>query len=208
MIYHKIQFPKINLINRTMKSLYLLATLFFIWNTTPVFAQADPFGGGGAFAESPFSSPGELPEFKPFVQGLDMNKVRISTIEPFDLKSLIDTRNRMFIIDTREQNEFDVSHLKGAKRVGYNNFSVEKVWMLDRNTTIVLCSSDDLRSKHVGAYMKMMGFVDVRTIGGNIIGWVNAGYALVDKDGHSTTNVFVTNRDDARKLKKGKAIFN
>ncbi len=187
-----------------MKSHYFIASLFFLLFISSIKAQVDPFGGGGAFAESPFSSPGELPEFKPFVQGLDLNKVRITPIEPFDLKSLIDTRNRLFIIDTREHNEFDVSHIKGAKRVGYNNFSVEKVWMLDRNTTIILCSVDDSRAKHVGAYMKMMGFVDVRVISGNIIGWVNAGYSLVDKDGHATTSIMFVNKEDAKKLKKGK----
>jgi hypothetical protein len=80
--------------------------------------------------------------------------------------------------------------------------------MLDRNTTIILCSTDDTRVKHVGAYMKMMGFVDVRTISGSLISWINAGYTLVDKDGLSTTNIFIKNRDDARKLKKGRAVFN
>jgi hypothetical protein len=56
--------------------------------------------------------------------------------------------------------------------------------------------------------MKMMGFVDVRTISGSLISWINAGYTLVDKDGLSTTNIFIKNRDDARKLKKGRAVFN
>ncbi len=201
-------FPNFKYLNTTMKQSIILASFIFSFSIFSAKAQLDPFGGAGAYAESPFSSPGELPDFKPFVQGLDINKVKLTTIEPYDLKSLIDTRNRMFLIDPREQNEFEISHLKGSKRVGYNNFSVEKVWMLDRNTTIILCGLDDQRVKHVGAYLKMMGFLDVRTISGNIIGWVNAGYPLVDKDGHSTNNVFVRSRDEGRKLKKGKAVYN
>ena len=191
-----------------MKPFFLVCTFFLIFATNQLFSQSDPFYGSGTYAESPFTSPVELPEFKPYVQGLDMNKIKITTVEPYDLKSLIDTRNRLFMIDTREQIEFEVGHIKGAKRVGYNNFSVEKVWMLDRNTTIILCSTDDTRVKHVGAYMKMMGFVDVRAISGNLISWLNAGYSLVDKDGHATTNIFLKNKDDAKKLKKGKAVFN
>jgi rhodanese-related sulfurtransferase len=113
----------------------------------------------------------------------------------------------LFLIDTREQNEFEVGHIKGSKRVGYNNFSVEKVWMLDRNTTIILCSTDDTRIKHVGAYMKMMGFVDVRAISGSLIAWLNNGYTLVDKNGQPSTNIFLKSRDDAKKLKRGKAVF-
>ena len=136
----------------------ILYLLVFVHCSLQINAQVDPFYGGGALAESPFTSPVELPDFKPYVQGLDLNKVKITTVEPYDLKSLIDTRNRLFIIDTREHNEFDISHIKGSKRVGYNNFSVEKVWMLDRNTTIILSSTDETRVKHVGAYLKMMGF--------------------------------------------------
>jgi rhodanese-related sulfurtransferase len=180
--------------------------LFFI-SFVSINAQVDPFYGNGTFAESPFSSPVELPDFKPYVQGLDMNKIKITTVEPYDLKSLIDTRSRLFLIDTREQNEFEVGHIKGSKRVGYNNFSVEKVWMLDRNTTIILCSTDDTRIKHVGAYMKMMGFVDVRAISGSLIAWLNNGYTLVDKNGQPSTNIFLKSRDDAKKLKRGKAVF-
>lgn len=190
-----------------MKASCFATFLIFFISFVSINAQVDPFYGNGTFAESPFSSPVELPDFKPYVQGLDMNKIKITTVEPYDLKSLIDTRSRLFLIDTREQNEFEVGHIKGSKRVGYNNFSVEKVWMLDRNTTIILCSTDDTRIKHVGAYMKMMGFVDVRAISGSLIAWLNNGYTLVDKNGQSSTNIFLKSRDDAKKLKKGRAVF-
>jgi hypothetical protein len=55
--------------------------------------------------------------------------------------------------------------------------------------------------------MKMMGFVDVRTISGGLIAWLNVGYMLIDKDGHSSTSIFLRSRDEAKKLKKGKAVF-
>lgn len=190
-----------------MKASCFAACLFLLLPLVKINAQVDPFYGNNTYAESPFTSPVELPEFKPYVQGLDMNKIKITIVEPYDLKSLIDTRSRLYLIDTREQNEFEIGHIKSAKRVGYNNFSVEKVWMLDRNSTIVLCSTDETRIKHVGAYMKMMGFIDVRTISGGLISWLNAGYTLVDKDGHSSTTLFLKNRDEAKKLKKGKAVF-
>jgi rhodanese-related sulfurtransferase len=190
-----------------MKASCFATFLIFFISFVSINAQVDPFYGNGTFAESPFSSPVELPDFKPYVQGLDMNKIKITTVEPYDLKSLIDTRSRLFLIDTREQNEFEVGHIKGSKKVGYNNFSVEKVWMLDRNTTIILCSTDDTRIKHVGAYMKMMGFVDVRAISGSLIAWLNNGYTLVDKNGQLSTDIFLKSRDDAKKLRKGKAVF-
>lgn len=195
---------------KSFKTLFALAIACFT-NHCFVTAQPteDPFATaytGGQSVNEPFANIGELPQFKHFIEGIQ-GEIKITPIEPIDLKSLMDSKNRMFVIDTREENEFDVSHLQGAKRVGYEKFSVEKVWMLDRNTTIILYSTDGERCAHVGAYMKMMGFVDVRTINGSLIGWVNAGYPAVDKEGNSTTNVFVNNKEEAKKLKKGKAIF-
>jgi hypothetical protein len=55
--------------------------------------------------------------------------------------------------------------------------------------------------------MKMMGFVDVRAISGSLIAWLNNGYTLVDKNGQPSTNIFLKSRDDAKKLKRGKAVF-
>ncbi len=185
----------------------LLLPLAFCWciNLSAQPTQ-DPFTAGQSL-DAPFASISELPDFNNFVSELKVGGVQITPIEPYDLKSLMESRNRMFIIDTREQNEYDISHIQGAKKVGYKNFSVEKVWMLDRNTTIILYSTDGERCAHVGAYMRMMGFIDVRAITGSLIGWVNAGYPIVDKDGHATTNVSVSTKDEAKKLKKGKAVF-
>ncbi len=48
-----------------------------------------------------------------------------------------------FILDTRELNEYNVSHLKNATHVGYNRFNLKKIEKLIRNKTekiIVYCS--------------------------------------------------------------------
>lgn len=188
--------------------LTILKSLFVIGifcSTIHVHGQLDdPFGGQSE--EKPFVSMGELPEFKSFASEVP-DDYKVTPILPVDLRSLMETRNRMFLVDTREQHEYDVSHIKGAKRVGYKNFTVEKVWMLDRNTTIIIYSTDGERCKDVAAYMRMMGFIDVRTITGSLIGWINAGYSVVDKEGHTTNQLFVTTKAEAKKLKKGKAVF-
>lgn len=187
--------------------LLLLLTLLFNFNHLAAQNLDDPFAiAGGQSVDSPFANIGELPAFKSFVSEHG-DAIKIPFIMPFDLKSLMETRNRMFILDTREKEEFEISHIQGSKCVGYEKFTVEKVWMLDRNTTIVVYSTDGERCQHVAAYLKMMGFVDVRRIEGSIIGWVNAGYSVVDREGHDTNNVYVNDKKEGRKLKKGKAIY-
>ena len=60
-----------------MKASCFATFLIFFISFVSINAQVDPFYGNGTFAESPFSSPVELPDFKPYVQGLDMNKIKI-----------------------------------------------------------------------------------------------------------------------------------
>jgi rhodanese-related sulfurtransferase len=187
--------------------LFLALSLFLNINLISAQNMDDPFAtAGGQSVDAPFANMGELPDFKSFVAEHG-DKVDVPYIMPFDLKSLMETRNRMFILDTRERHEFDVSHIQGSKCVGYEKFTVEKVWMLDRNTTIVVYSTDGERCQHVAAYLKMMGFIDVRRIEGSIIGWVNAGFSVVDREGHDTNNVFVNDKKEGKKLKKGKAVY-
>ena len=190
-----------------MKFLFLLIPFCLCFQSLNAQApDADPFMASAA-RTADGDNYNHLPKFDKFVQNFDPAAHQISPIEPFDLKSLMETRNRIFIIDTREAEEFEVSHIQGAKQISYEGFTIEKVWMFDKNTTIILYSTDGERCAHVAAYMKSMGYVDVRVISGSIIGWVNAGYPLVDKEGKVTKSVMVKDKSEAKEPKKGTAYF-
>jgi len=178
--------------------------IFFYSQAQP--PTVDPFSSKKSIVV-PTKNYDHLPKFKQFSKEYNPSEHIIAPIEPFDLKSLMETRNRMFIIDTREIEEFEVSHIQGAKQVSYETFTAEKIWMFDENTTIILYSTDGERSAHVAAYMKSMGFADVRVVSGSIIGWVNAGYPVVDKEGKVSKYVMVNDKTEAKELRKGKAFF-
>lgn len=154
-----------------------------------LYSQVDPFYTEySQFGDAAFSSPSEAPEFKPFISDLDVKSVKVTYIEPFDLKSLMDTRSRIFLIDTREEYEYNFSHIKGSKRISYNTFNIEKVWMFDRNTTVILYSTEDICCIQIAAYMKMLGFIDVRILNRGLVGWVKSGYYLEDKSNNMTNS--------------------
>ena len=113
----------------------------------------------------------------------------------------------LFILDARSQAEYEVSHIKGARRVGYEDFGVEKVWNLDRDAPIIVYCGIGERSEKIAEKLKQMGFTKVFNLYGSIIEWVNQGYAVVDKNGRITKKVHVHDRSRLRWLKQGKAIF-
>lgn len=170
-----------------------------------VYGQKDPFYNN-SYEEVPFSSPSELPDFKPFTQSLDYNSIKIELISSNELKTLIDYRNKIFIIDCRSDNEFKTSHIKGSKLISFDNFNPQKVWMYDRYTTMVICSSNPRHSAGVAAYLKIMGFIDVRILSGSLIDWINNGYPLVDEYGHRTNILAVNHKNDIKSIKNGNAI--
>ena len=56
------------------------------------------------------------------------------------------------ILDTREKEEYDISHLKNAIHVGFRKVNISKIEKLtrDKNTTIVVYCSIGVRSERIG----------------------------------------------------------
>ena len=167
----------------------------------------DPFTGKPT-KTTVLKNPDDLPSFEDFCKNFDKQAHAVTPIEPYDLKSLMETRNLMFLIDLRTEAAFDISHISGAKQIDYNTFTMEQVWALDKNTAIILyCNLGDERSIKVAAYMQSIGFLDVRVLKKGMIGWVNTRYLVVDKDGKAAKTVLVDSKTEAKKLKKAKAIY-
>lgn len=131
----------------------------------------------------------------------------IQKITHLELLREIESKSRKFyILDARSLDEYRVSRIKGARRVGYEDFSVERVWMLHRDNPVIVYCTDGERSKKVAKYLEMMGFGNVSHLGG-VIDWVNEGYAIVDEKGTETKYLHVWKKEHGRNLKKGKAVY-
>lgn len=102
------------------------------------------------------------------------------------------------ILDTREADEFAVSHLPGARYVGYENFDSASVEKLAKDTPIVLYCSVGCRSGKVGKKLQRMGFTNVRNLYGSIFEWANKGYPLENIEGKPTTEVHTYNEKWSR----------
>jgi rhodanese-related sulfurtransferase len=77
------------------------------------------------------------------------------------------------LLDTRELEEYEVSHLEGARWVGYNDFSIERVNDISKDQKIVVYCSIGARSQDIGKKLKAEGFKEVYNLYGGIFHWVN-----------------------------------
>lgn len=108
---------------------------------------------------------------------------KVDTVGSDGLADLDEASTPVFL-DAREQTEFEVSHIPGAKYVGYKSFAIETLDAFDRNTEIVVYCSVGKRSEEVALQLKDAGFTRVKNLWGGIFDWTNRGYPVVDMNGH------------------------
>lgn len=110
------------------------------------------------------------------------------------------------LLDTREREEFEVSHLKNAKWVGHNTFSLESVKGLSKNQPIIVYCSIGARSQEIGKKLKDAGFEQVYNLYGGIFHWVNEGMPVFDQESQ-TKRVHAYSRSWGIWLNKGIKVY-
>lgn len=112
-------------------------------------------------------------------------------------------------LDTREKEEFDVSHLKDAHFIGYSDFDASKFieHFPDKKATYVVYCSVGVRSEKIGKKLIAMGYTDVKNLSGGLFKWVNEGNDVVDSTGGITPKIHAYNRFWGLLLNKGEKVY-
>jgi len=98
------------------------------------------------------------------------------------------------LLDAREPDEYAVSHLKGAKNVGYKKFDLKSLSGIDKDAPIVVYCSVGYRSEKIGEKLQKAGFSNVVNLRGGIFDWANQRRPLVNKQQKMVTDVHPYNR--------------
>lgn len=100
----------------------------------------------------------------------------------------------ILFLDAREREEFNVSHIPKARFVGYDDFGIENVDDLDKDTPIIIYCSIGYRSDRIGGKLKKAGFTNVYNLYGSIFEWANQGYPLEDAKNQPTNKLHTYNK--------------
>lgn len=114
--------------------------------------------------------------------------------------------DKAMFLDTREKEEFEVSHLKGARWVGFDSFSMESIKDIPKDKLIVVYCSVGARSQDIGKRLKASGYKNVYNLYGGIFHWVNEEKAIYKN--HTVTNkIHAYNRVWGIWVNKGEKVF-
>jgi len=114
----------------------------------------------------------------------------VEEVEPEEVAEMDD----VVLLDSRELDEYEVSHIEDADYVGYDEFDPSFVDDIPRDQKIVVYCSVGYRSEKITEKLLQMGFTDVANMYGGIFEWVNMGYSVVDMDGNETDSVHAYDR--------------
>jgi len=137
-------------------------------------------------------------EVRPHCQNDQFNKEVASytstDIDLMDVDELYQNFGGFIILDAREKEEYNVSHIPGAAYIGYDHFRPDQVEHLDKNKPVVVYCSIGYRSEKIGKRLKKLGFTKVHNLYGSIFEWVNRGYEVEDLKDEPTKKVHTYNR--------------
>ncbi|WP_299885317.1 rhodanese-like domain-containing protein [uncultured Lacinutrix sp.] len=115
----------------------------------------------------------------------------------------------VILLDSREPKEFNVSHLKGAICVGYDNFNLDSVTtqLPNKNQKIVVYCSLGIRSETIAERLKAVGYTNVENLYGGIFEWKNKNFSVYNTSNKETDSIHTFNKDWSKWLKKGIKVY-
>ncbi|MCZ4409959.1 rhodanese-like domain-containing protein [Cryomorphaceae bacterium 1068] len=112
----------------------------------------------------------------------------VDTISSQELSEMLKNED-VLLLDSRELSEYEVSHLEGAKFIGYDNPEYEVLEGIDKSTPIVVYCSIGKRSENIGIELEKLGFTNVFNLFGGIFDWTNRGFPVLDSEGNEVKKV-------------------
>lgn len=112
-------------------------------------------------------------------KGLSTQK-DIANVPVASASELVDTSNKLQLIDVRTPEEYEAGHLQGATNIDFFSDSFrEEIEKLDKHKPVLVYCKSGGRSSKSAAIFKELGFTKIYNMEGGIISWSEAGYKTV-----------------------------
>jgi len=143
------------------------------------------------------------PEFSERLNSIYRHSVTTISVE--ELNALM--KHGAVVLDTREQDEFDVSHIRHARHVGYIWFDMREVYDIPKTDTVVVYCAIGNRSERIGEKLKKAGYQHVFNLFGGIYEWVNQRNPVYNANDVQTTEVHVYDKNWSQWLTRGTPVY-
>lgn len=101
----------------------------------------------------------------------------VPLIQPEELAEI---QSEVVILDTRSPQEYQEGHLKNARFVNFETFSLKDVADISKDQKIVVYCKVGGRSHQVAEQLIEAGYKRVKNLKGGIVNWKAQGYEITD----------------------------
>jgi rhodanese-related sulfurtransferase len=100
-----------------------------------------------------------------------------------ELKEKLDNKQELLIVDCREQFEWDLEHIEGAKLIPLSVFQDEYIQLKDwKDKEVFMQCRSGARSEKMGEFLISKGFSNVANLEGGIMDWKKNNFPIIKKD--------------------------
>ncbi len=138
-----------------------------------------------------------------------LKKFNKESVPYIQVEELAKSEN-ILLLDAREREEFEVSHLKDAIWVGHKTFNIDslsKPLPNNKESEIVVYCSIGVRSENIGEKLMKAGFTNVKNLYGGIFEWKNKGFPVYDNTNKETQKVHAFSKHWGKLLTKGEKVY-
>lgn len=130
----------------------------------------------------------------------------VSEISVTEAKQLENT----IYLDAREKEEYEISHIKDAIWIGYDDFDMNNMPNVDTSQNIVIYCSVGYRSEKIANKLEDAGYSNIYNLYGGLFEWYNEGQPVVDKQQEPTDKIHGFNKNWSQWInerQKGDAVW-
>ncbi|WP_369825399.1 rhodanese-like domain-containing protein [Formosa sp. Hel1_31_208] len=138
-----------------------------------------------------------------------LKKYNTGDIPYISVEELAMPKTKAIILDARELAEFEISHLKNAIHIGYDEFqmaSIENVIQNKNNEIIVYCSLG-IRSEVIAKRLREEGYTNVKNLFGGIFEWKNKNFKVYNSQDKLTDSIHAYSKSWSKWLEKGIKVY-
>ena len=122
-----------------------------------------------------------------FLKLVDDAKSRVKEADFRDIKRRMDNREKMTLVDVREDSEWARGHIPGAVHLSKGTIERDiEQGFPDKDAPLVLYCGGGFRSALVADNLQKMGYTNVISMDGGWRGWTSAGYPVEKPDETAT----------------------
>ena len=134
-----------------------------------------------------------------------LEKHNTENVPYISVEQLAMPKTKAIILDTRESQEYEVSHIKDALHVGYDNFEIESIenQIPNKDQEIVVYCSLGIRSEVIASKLKKVGYTNVKNLYGGIFEWKNKDFSVYNAQEKETDSIHTFSKEWSKWLNNG-----